>query len=207
MTSLVLVTGNTLLAERFASKPHYFPLPIRIEPVLSLKKQSKSLYVIPLPLERPAELMLLRNRSWIGCGGPDWLAFCFEFGGLDYLKEPWSMEECALRLRRLIPSQTLVLGGSLELNKNGQLCGPGGSVQLSQAEQSLLRALKSREGQLCDRAWLMAKCAYPLSRGSRALDMAVSRLRQKLIGLCQARTCISLSAIRDKGYVLYIDIE
>jgi DNA-binding response OmpR family regulator len=133
--------------------------------------------------------------------GPDhlfrasWLA-----GALDYLREPWSVDELFLRLRGPQPGITRWETGSERAVLEGSVLSAGGqrSVKLSPAEAEVLRLLVQRRGMPVSRtvlAW-RARCS-----SGRVIDTLVGRLRAKLKNAGPGGAVVP-EAVRGVGYRL-----
>lgn len=124
-----------------------------------------------------------------------WLA-----GALDYLREPWSVDELFLRLRGPQPGITRWEdGGEMNVLEGATLStGDRRSVKLSPAEAEVLRLLVQRRGIPVSReilAW-RAHCSP-----GRVIDTLMGRLRTKLTRLRPGSPVVP-EAVRGVGYKL-----
>lgn len=137
------------------------------------------------------------NPQVICWGSSSNLACAFKAGCADYLKEPWQPEELQLRLERILKRKTYpALPPGLEIN-TWQVRYQGRQFELSFYEMRLLRFFLQHQTEVLNRAVL----AYTLwgkvlKPSSRALDMHVSTLRQKLTVLKLGK----IIAVRRQGY-------
>ncbi len=142
------------------------------------------LYV--LPVERLH--LLLEDPSWtlscipiIAYGDPSALRGAFLAGCADYLREPWSIEELALRARRLISLPRLCLRGIPLRLSEGSVATRFGRAELTFPEQRILLALLRHKGSVVPRSALQCALWGRLPQGrSRVVDVHVSSLRRKL---------------------------
>jgi DNA-binding response OmpR family regulator len=133
-----------------------------------------------------------------------------ELGADDYVLKPFSPRELLARLRAIVrrdrgelaPKSRLILVGPLALNPVNRTAVMGDvALVLTGAEFDLLSALAQHPGRVLTREQLLR-----LARGSdsdtfdRAIDVQISRLRQKLAVHPQGATMIQ--TIRGAGYML-----
>jgi two-component system, OmpR family, phosphate regulon response regulator OmpR len=134
-----------------------------------------------------------------------------ETGADDYLSKPFEPRELVLRinaiLRRAAPRAEPAAGAVLRFGgfafdpARGELQGEGGIVDLTQAEQALLKALAQRAGAVVEREELARLCG--LDPAGRTVDVQVSRLRRKIED--DPARPRRLRTVRGKGYVLWPD--
>jgi hypothetical protein len=108
-------------------------------------------------------------------GPVDGMDESFNLGCADYLVEPWSSEELQARCRRCasLPCGTLhFLSGSNSLQGKQERC------RLNLSEARILRLLLANRGAGCSR--LALADTLQVKSAGRALDMRISRLRNKL---------------------------
>jgi DNA-binding response OmpR family regulator len=133
-----------------------------------------------------------------------------ELGADDYVIKPFSPRELLARLRAIVrrdrgelaPKSRIILVGALALNPVNRTATIGDiALVLTGAEFDLLSALAQHPGRVLTREQLLR-----LARGSdsdafdRAIDVQISRLRQKLAVHPQGATMIQ--TIRGTGYML-----
>ena len=182
-------------------------MPVEIVDSVPLKRVIPALFLIPFPLERPADLTRLAGRPFIGCGPAEWLEFAFSSACLDYLREPWSDTEFTMRIGRQFPGIPLRLAGSDIILSRGLLKSHRGAVKISMRQETLLRLLNRQAGRPVDRTLLASQCGYADPSCSRSFDIAVSRLRCILDALCDQTSRVLLRSIRGRGLVLLPDVS
>src|SRR5690606_4683385 len=112
----------------------------------------------------------------------------FQSGADDYLSKPFDARELVLRLQAILrrrpkpraeTGEAVMIGtiryqpGDKELQDQN-----GGRVILTDVEETLLRALASRAGEILSRDDLATLCG--MDAGERTIDVQVTRLRKKL---------------------------
>ncbi len=131
-----------------------------------------------------------------------------ELGADDYLAKPCLPRELLARIKALlrrgtapVASQTLQAGVlRLVTGERRAWCG-GVLLELTGAEFALLQTLLQHSGQVVDKASLTREAlGRELERYDRAIDVHVSRLRQKLAAAC--REAPQIEAVRGAGYQL-----
>ena len=142
--------------------------------------------------------------SLICFGSADLLPGCFLAGCNDYLKEPWSPEELAWRVRRLRIDREAGFcfsWGRISV-KNLQLGSSTGSCSLCAQEQSILRMLAANAGQAVSReALFYGIWGRPASEKSRVVDVHIASLRKKLHRLFPQSGTI-VRSVRGVGYLM-----
>lgn len=164
------------------------------------------LYVVPV--DRVGELPQ-RGLPVIAAGPAGLLRSAFLAGCADFLREPWTAEELALRALGAIARGARRFAfpwGELSLEA-GRLASPAGPIRLTWHESRILAALlRSRGAPVPRRALAYAAGAAPASaartrRASRAIDMHVSSIRGKVRAvLPQAGRFIV--CVRSQGYLI-----
>ncbi len=116
------------------------------------------------------------------CGTLEFMDDAFALGCTDYLVEPWLCAEMTARVRAR--ACTLHLSCGLHFTPaSAMLCGPCGSLRLSHTLLRLFRVLAANRGRTIRSNELATLAGIP-SGSSRALAMAVCRLRVILARLC-----------------------
>ena len=105
-------------------------------------------------------------------------------GCIDYLRDPWTPEELALRAEAAIARQRACFEfpwGEARLEGN-DLCAPGGRAPLTHHEALILRALLRQRGRPVPRSALACLLGGSALRGggSRRIDVHVSALRRRV---------------------------
>jgi DNA-binding response OmpR family regulator len=131
------------------------------------------------------------------------LAGCF-----DYIKDPWGPEELVLRLDRLfrVTHRPEAWRG---LSLNGcVLSSDKGQEELSFVEAAILKTLLAHRGEVVPRDALFYTIWGRLpENASRAVDVHISSLRKKILGLCADNvTGMSvITSVRRVGYMIADD--
>ena len=137
-----------------------------------------------------------------------------EAGADDYLPKPFDPRELLLRLQAILRRHSLT---SKAQQKDIQI-GPwmfdsvrgilndsqsGETVQLSDVESNLLRALAQRPGEILSRDTLAAMSGIdnPEEMNARTIDVQITRLRKRMGE--DAKTPRYLQTVRGKGYILH----
>lgn len=170
-----------------------------------LETYAFNIVVLDIMLDRENGLDLLKKIKATS-GGPPTLMLtalqsdedkigALELGADDYLGKPFNPYELILRLRAI-------------LRRSGQKnsCVRFGPFSYHMARHALMRGstiipLTSREDNVLRK--LIMREDHTIERQDRALDVLISRLRQKLGE--NPRHPLYLQTIRHRGYVLYLD--
>lgn len=129
-----------------------------------------------------------------------------EMGADDYLSKPCVPREVLARIGALLrrtrqpPADGELRIGELRLQGGDRRAWLGGrELELTGAEFSVLQVLMLRQGQVVSREELTERALHrPLERFDRALDVHISRLRQKLSGAGSPL----IEAVRGAGYII-----
>jgi DNA-binding winged helix-turn-helix (wHTH) protein len=145
----------------------------------------------------------------IACGPAALLRACFVAGCADYLRDPWSPEELAVRARALLSrlaSRSRLLWGDAELQGN-ELRSARGVVALTHHEAVILRMLLGNRGRPVPRAALSYSLEGREGRAaSRAIDMHVSALRRKAREALPDVRC-PIVCVKGMGYMVAQEVE
>ena len=160
-------------------------------------------------LEEPETFRELSLRiPLLVTGPPALLSPSFALGCSDYLREPWTVEELLARLNRGRLPLRWRYGDSSLLLEGRRLCAAGREISLGPREERILRLLILNQGSPVERAHLKAVGQLGSRAGaqgdSRAVDIAISRVRSKLLQLLEldeSETSVIRSAY-GIGYVL-----
>lgn len=125
-----------------------------------------------------------RGVPVIAHGSAGFLRSAFLAGCTDYLREPWTPEELALRAHAALSRQGSCWEfpwGTVRLD-GGELLTPGGRTALTHHEAVILRALLRQRGRPVPRAALSCLLGRrnPAGAGSRSIDVHISALRRRL---------------------------
>jgi len=138
-------------------------------------------------------------------------------GADDYVVKPFSARELLARVEAVLrrsaerpePAVHLSAGkavvdcGRREVSAEGEP-----AVQLSEMESEILQVLATRGGRAVSREELLAS-VWGIRDGAvetRAIDMHVTRLRQKLAGVSRLDGAAWIVTVRGKGYMLGPDV-
>lgn|GEM_PF-1029200 len=136
----------------------------------------------------------------IAYGPVERMESAFLLGTGDYLAEPWSPAELVIRSRRILGEYPDSCG--LDYYRGG-FVRSGRYYSFTDRERRVFEVLRRHHGRIVDRETLaMAIGLSPdrLRRGSRALDMVISRMRRVL-----ADSGTVIETIRGTGYRLRVD--
>ncbi len=135
----------------------------------------------------------------------------FQSGADDYLSKPFDARELVLRLQAILrrrPKHRAEESGPVTIGpwryQPGEkaLHGAGGErVVLTDVEETLLKALSSRAGEILSREDLARLC--DMDAGERTIDVQVTRLRKKLGE--DSKSPRHLQTVRGKGYLLRVE--
>lgn len=157
--------------------------------------------VVVLPLSIVPEYIRRESGriAWIAYGDPRDIIRAFFLGVADYLAEPWTAAEMIARTRRLLTDGAALHTNRLHHEMGAVVVRDDHTAVLSGAETALWGLLRQHEGCVVDRSAIAEVLGLraPDAGRSRAVDMAVSRLRR---ALGSERTRIR--TVRGRGYIL-----
>jgi DNA-binding response OmpR family regulator len=154
-----------------------------------------------VPAENAAEAVAAaRGAPVIAHGPPSLLRAAFLAGAVDYLREPWTPEELAVRAAAVLERVAGLGSGGVRL-EGTRLRGPRGTAELTGHQAAALRLLASRPGVPVGRSALAwAITGRPPAPGSRGVDMHVAALRAKLARVALPGGGPRIRAVRGRGY-------
>lgn len=138
-------------------------------------------------------------------------------GADDYVVKPFSARELLARVEAVLrrtpdrPARVLRLSRgetTVDCGRREILYGDGGRVGLSEMESRILERLAAHAGRAVSREELLAS-VWGLRDGNietRAIDMHITRLRQKLTGGSSTAVGSWVLTVRGKGYMLGPDV-
>jgi two-component system OmpR family response regulator len=194
------VAAGRLLSERTRASLAGGPFTLRSTP-LPVGAGEADLWVVPAGIA-PEAVAAARGAPVVAHGPPGLLRAAFLAGCVDYLREPWTPGELAVRAAAALERGAVLSCGGLRL-EGARLSGPRGSTDLTGHQAAVLRLLAARRGTPVDRAALAwAVTGRPPARGSRSVDMHVSALRAKLAAVSPAGGGPRIRSVRGRGYLL-----
>ena len=130
----------------------------------------------------------------------------FQYGGNDYLKKPFSMEELIVRIMSLLEriqlqqNEEAIVIGKYIFNKKEQSLTSGSSTQsLTHKENELLYHLSERRNQVLDRVLILKKLwGEDDFFTARSMDVFITKLRKKL----KEDSSVQILNVRGHGYKL-----
>jgi len=140
----------------------------------------------------------------IAYGPAGLLRAAFLAGCADYLREPWTPEELALRSQAALSRKRACFDFSWgEARFEGDtLCTPGGSAFFPHGEAVLLRALLRRRGQPVPRAALASLLGAGARKpGSRSIDVHLSAVRRRVRAVAPGAGPF-IVCVRGQGYMV-----
>jgi hypothetical protein len=203
-----LVAADRLLSERTRASLAGGPFTLRVsaEP---LPPGEAELWIVPAA-DAGEAVAAVRGLPVIAHGPAAGLSAAFLAGCVDYLREPWTPGELAVRAEAAL-DRAAALGrgaglgpGAAGVRLEGtRLVGPRAGVELTGHQAAVLRLLAARRGTAVGRgalAWAVA--GRPPSRGSRTVDVQVSALRAALAAVSPPGGGPRITAVRGRGYLL-----
>lgn len=139
-------------------------------------------------------------------------------GADDYVVKPFSARELLARVEAVLrrspdrpaPIMHIKIGGTVVDCGRREVCRTDGErVSLSEMEANILERLAAHAGRAVSREELLA-CVWGLRDGAvetRAIDMHITRLRQKLSGSDGDDAADWIVTVRGKGYMLGSNAE
>ena len=128
----------------------------------------------------------------------------FLAGCADYLREPWTPEELALRAQAALSRRRACWDfpwGEARF-EGDTLCAPGGSAAFPHSQAVLLRALLRRRGQPVPRAALASLLgAGARKAGSRSIDVHLSAVRRRVRAVAPGAGPF-IVCVRGQGYMV-----
>jgi len=149
-------------------------------------EENTEIYVAPVQyIDEITAKHLPENKGFpvMYYGSPSFLRRAFLSGCLDYLKEPWTIEEFELRLAKIINHIKTVYifpWGEISLTST-EIATEKGNCTLTYQEYKILKHLIQQRGKVVPREVLFYTLwNNPGSKQSRAIDVHISSLRKKL---------------------------
>ena len=171
-----------------------------------LEPQCVSLYVTEI--RRIAEIPNIGSKTAaflpvLAYGSPEELSNAWEAGCADYMKNPWTMTELHFRIDRLLTvSGNRSNVGEIQIEGTQLVC-DGYRLDLSAQERKILSFLIRNNGDVVPREALYYGIWGSSAEGSRAVDVHISKLRNKLKRLQRDLSPgkrVAITTIRGEGY-------
>jgi len=150
-----------------------------------------AIVVAPVTLVRAADIHGYAAVEWLPYGPAEAMLTAFLLGAADYLRTPLSLPEVQARVARLARG----LSGRADLGSVVTI--EGEAVVLPGSLHEIWALLDRHRGRIVDRPAIAACCGMTDGAESRAVDMAVSRLRRRVEPLGA-----TIETIRGRGYRL-----
>jgi hypothetical protein len=169
------------------------------------REESADLLVAPADLVQRISGVPGTHPPIIAFGPARLLRSAFLAGCADYLKDPWTPEELALRALAVfsrVRAALLFPWGELAFEGN-TLTTPIGPVDLTRHEALLLRALLWSRGTPVSReALAYSLWGKPGGERSRAIDAHISAIRGKIAAVLPDKGRRFIVAVRSQGYMV-----
>ena len=149
----------------------------------------------------PGDARTATSPLLIAHGPAGLMRAAFLAGCADYLREPWTPQELALRAEAALARRRAAARfpwGRLDWDGDS-LCIPGGPVSLTRQQARILRVLLERRGSTVSRAALAALLGGQAS--SRCIDVQVSRIRRTVRAAVPAAGRF-IVGVRRQGYLV-----
>jgi hypothetical protein len=188
--TLISITPSASLPARIDADAALIPASLLLDPVY--------------PRARTIHRLQACGCALVCFGSAELLPGCFLAGCEDYLREPWTPDELAWRVRKLRRNGDQALRfswGELSIG-HLELSSPRGRCRLSVQEQSILRLLTANAGEPVSReALYYGIWGKPASPETRVVDMHIASLRRKLHRLFP-ESGVGIRSARGVGYLL-----
>lgn len=177
--------------------------PRRTAAGLRYRFDSDEIYdLLVIPFSELACVRLIEHSlpAVIAYGPVDRMESAFLLGAGDYLAEPWTAGELVVRSRRILAGYPST--ESVDYF-DGAILRAGRFVSFTEKERRIFELLRRHTGRIIDRETLGLSIGVSpdqLRRGSRAIDMAISRIRRVL-----SDSGVIIETIRGIGYRLRVD--
>ncbi len=158
------------------------------------------LLVVPADRLEPATAATPPRIAW---GPPALMRSAFLAGCADYLREPWTPEELALRAESVLARQAVRFQfpwGTVRW-EGDDLRTPRGTVLLSRRQAIILRALLRARGRPVARSTLAALLGAGADRDSRRVDVHVSAIRRQVRAM-EPDAGVFVLGVRGQGYLI-----
>ena len=133
------------------------------------------------------------------------LAYSFQCGAIDFLKNPWKIEELGYRILNYLKNgKNIFQKRDITVNKNSLEIG-NKFCHISRKEFLLLRLLILHHGRLVHKNLIWNVIWNKQPDKSKALDMLILRLRKKIASIDGSKKLV-IRSIKRIGYI-YDDIE
>ncbi len=202
MPTLVVIGADSSLRERLGAVSFSFELRYQCE--IPRERRLAEAALLAFPAGAPLVARFPRRYPLIAFGPVACMADAFDRGVADYLAEPWGPEELRLRAERVLGAGPLVVEGTAIALRGLVLSGPGGSTILAPDQASLLRQLIAANGAVLSRGGLRRYLWPTLADRSRAVDIAISRLRRRLALVSGRDRLVQIRSVRGFGYSITV---